>query len=66
MQTCRPKLSDAQKKQLRTCFHLMDGDGSGSIDVEELQEAFELLGLHLKPSEIRVRVLTPEPVQALG
>lgn len=53
MQTSRPKLSDEQKAQLKTCFELMDADGSGAIDADELQDAFELLGLKLSRSEIQ-------------
>ena len=36
----------------------MDADGSGSIDADELQDAFELLGLKLKRPEIKVRAQT--------
>jgi Ca2+-binding EF-hand superfamily protein len=54
LQTCRPKLSDEQKSQLRTCFDLMDADGSGAIDADELQEAFELLGLNYSRAKIQV------------
>jgi hypothetical protein len=35
------------RKQLEECFHLMDQDGSGSIDVDELGAAFKLLGRRL-------------------
>ena len=54
LQTCRPKLTDEQKAQLRTCFDLMDADGSGAIDAEELSEAFELLGMNYSRAEIQV------------
>lgn len=57
LQTCRPKLSDEQKAQLRTCFDLMDADGSGAIDAEELSEAFELLGMNYTRAEIQVTAL---------
>jgi Ca2+-binding EF-hand superfamily protein len=54
MQTTRPKLTDEQKMQLKTCFELMDADGSGAIDADELQDAFQLLGLDFTRSEIKV------------
>ena len=40
----RPKLTDAQKQQLHECFQLMDADGSGAIDAEELGNAFKVGG----------------------
>ena len=33
-----------QKQQMKECFELMDQDGSGAIDAEELGAAFKLLG----------------------
>lgn len=35
-------------QQLTECFGLMDADGSGSIDVDELGAAFKLLGRRLQ------------------
>lgn len=32
----------------------MDADGSGSIDADELSDAFELLGMNLSRAEIQV------------
>lgn len=55
LQSTRPKLSDEQKAQLKTCFELMDSDGSGAIDVEELADAFDLLGLSFTRAEIKAR-----------
>jgi hypothetical protein len=40
--------------QLKTCFELMDADGSGAIDADELQDAFQLLGLNFTRAEIKV------------
>ncbi len=37
----RRKLSDEQKEQLKLCFELMDADGSGAIDDEEMGSAFK-------------------------
>jgi hypothetical protein len=44
LQGVKPKLSDEQKQQMKECFELMDQDGSGAIDAEELGAAFKLLG----------------------
>jgi EF hand len=41
----RPALSKRERRELEECFSLMDADGSGAIDVEEMWEAFQLLGL---------------------
>lgn len=42
LQSLRPKLSDEQQKQLEECFELMDADGSGAIDADELGAAFKV------------------------
>jgi Ca2+-binding EF-hand superfamily protein len=42
MQALRPKLNDEQKQQLEECFELMDADGSGAIDADELGAAFKV------------------------
>lgn len=42
-----PELSKHERVQLQECFALMDGDGSGAIDVNELYSAFKILGLHV-------------------
>jgi hypothetical protein len=41
-QSLRPKLSDEQKRQLEECYELMDADGSGAIDADELGAAFKV------------------------
>lgn len=41
-QALRPKLSEEQKAQLEECFELMDADGSGAIDADELGAAFKV------------------------
>ncbi len=43
-QTSRPKLTDAQRDQLREVFMLMDSSGNGAIDVNELGDALALMG----------------------
>lgn len=40
-QALRPKLSAEQKAQLMECFDLMDADGSGAIDADEMGAAFK-------------------------
>jgi hypothetical protein len=42
LQALRPKLNDEQKQQLEECFELMDADGSGAIDADELGAAFKV------------------------
>lgn len=49
----RPHLTEQQKNELETVFHLMDEDGSGSIDTQELHHAFRLLGFRLSKKEIQ-------------
>lgn len=52
MQTVKPKLSEEQKANLRMCFKMMDADGSGNIDAQELDAAFKLLGLKVSRREV--------------
>ncbi|GLC54002.1 hypothetical protein PLESTB_000813300 [Pleodorina starrii] len=37
---------------MKECFELMDQDGSGAIDAEELGAAFKLLGIRMKRAEL--------------
>jgi len=41
-QALRPKLTAEQKDQLMECFELMDADGSGAIDADEMGAAFKV------------------------
>ena len=52
VQTVKPKLSEEQKANLRMCFKMMDADGSGNIDAQELDAAFKLLGLKVSRREV--------------
>ena len=52
LQTVKPKLTEEQKANLRMCFRMMDADGSGAIDAEELDAAFRLLGLSVSRKEV--------------
>lgn len=38
----KPKLSSEMRQQLEECFELMDTDGSGAVDVDELDAAFKV------------------------
>lgn len=38
----RPHLCKEQKTTLQDCFELIDSDGSGKLDVIELQQVFEV------------------------
>eukprot|EP00798_Chlamydomonas_sp_ICE-L_P016231 gene16231-22397_t len=48
----RSKLTDQQKAELLECFKLMDEDGSGAIDGDELGAAFKLLGMKMTKREV--------------
>eukprot|EP00959_Pyramimonas_sp_CCMP1952_P294842 6166597-Pyramimonas_sp.AAC.1 len=39
------ELSNRQKEELTDCFKLIDADGSGAIDVDEMKKAFTYLGV---------------------
>lgn len=52
LQAVKPKLSEEQKANMRTCFRMMDADGGGTIDAEELGAAFKLLGLGVSCREV--------------
>ncbi|EER13481.1 centrin 3, putative [Perkinsus marinus ATCC 50983] len=47
---------DQERKMLRTYFDALDDDGSGSIDVSELEEVMVALGLAEKPSDVEKMV----------
>lgn len=47
-----PSLTKQERGQLAECFKLMDGDGSGAIDVDELYSAFKILGLHVTKKSV--------------
>eukprot|EP00798_Chlamydomonas_sp_ICE-L_P001550 gene1550-32932_t len=46
------KLTDQQGADFKECFNLMDEDGSGAIDAQELQSAFKLLGINMTRREV--------------
>ena len=48
----RPSLTKQERAQLAECFALMDGDGSGAIDVDELYRAFRVLGLRVTKKSV--------------
>ena len=41
VQTVKPKLTEEQTANLEMCFRMMDADGSGAIDADELDAAFK-------------------------
>merc|ERR1712216_877755 len=45
-------LTDVQKNDLREAFELFDTDGSGAIDIAELNTAMSALGFEPKKGEI--------------
>ena len=42
VQTVKVSLTNAQKQQMRECFHMMDVNNSGGIDARELGSAFQV------------------------
>ena len=40
-------------EEIRAAFKLFDTDGSGAIDIEELQNAMRALGVKMKKKEVR-------------
>lgn len=42
LQTVKPKLTEEQTANLKVCFKMMDADGSGAIDADELHAAFKV------------------------
>ncbi|KAK9828591.1 hypothetical protein WJX72_000922 [[Myrmecia] bisecta] len=48
----RPELSRRERGELEECFRLIDADGSGAIDVDEMFEAFQLLGLRVSKKQV--------------
>jgi len=49
----RPKLTREQRLELMECFELIDEDGSGAIELDELMEAFKLLGVDMTVEEAK-------------
>ena len=45
-------LSSTQKEEIRECFKLLDADGSGALDVDELQMAFKVLSIPMSRNAI--------------
>ncbi|KAK3237802.1 hypothetical protein CYMTET_52150 [Cymbomonas tetramitiformis] len=49
----RPELTTEQVSEMQECFDLIDTDGSGAIDVDELDSAFKVLGMQIKKAEVQ-------------
>ncbi|KAK9823549.1 hypothetical protein WJX72_003656 [[Myrmecia] bisecta] len=46
------KLNPQQKQEIRECFELLDEDGSGALDADELYKAFKMLGMRVTKKSI--------------
>eukprot|EP00210_Caulerpa_lentillifera_P007124 g6816.t1 len=46
------RLTKQERKEIRDCFGVMDEDGSGALDVDELLEAFQQLGIQPRRSAV--------------
>lgn len=40
--TIRPRMTPQQVADMKLCFEMMDEDGSGAIDIDELSQAFKV------------------------
>ncbi len=49
----RPELTRAELDELGECFTMIDADGSGAIDVDELHKAFQMLQLKVSKAKIK-------------
>lgn len=49
---CKHKITERQKADASACFRLMDTDGSGQLDLAEMDAAFKLLGLRLSKRDL--------------
>ena len=49
----RPELTRSELDELEECFVMIDADGSGAIDVDELHKAFKMLQLKVTRSKIK-------------
>ncbi|CAG9467653.1 unnamed protein product [Pedinophyceae sp. YPF-701] len=47
-----PELSEQQRREIEMCFKLLDDDGSGALDADELYDAFKELGFKPKKQDI--------------
>ncbi|TPX61945.1 hypothetical protein PhCBS80983_g00835 [Powellomyces hirtus] len=54
----RSEMSSEQKQAIRDVFNLFDTDGSGDVDVTELQILMRALGLDPKPGEAEILAAT--------
>ena len=45
-------ITKAQREEVEALFNLVDTDGSGEIDEDELEELFALVGVDVSPEEI--------------
>ena len=48
----RKRVTQAQRAEIKECFRLLDADGSGALDVEEVLAGFRVLNIPTKRSEV--------------
>eukprot|EP00736_Rhodelphis_marinus_P012896 Rmarinus@m.15970 len=58
MSSAHPHLSPEELQEFREIFNLVDADGGGTIEAEELQQLMEMLGL--RPSREEVEEMVKE------
>ena len=56
-------LTDQQEMEIEECFEMLDEDGSGALDTDELVKAFNLLGFKVGSSRVLV-LFPPKPRRA--
>ena len=48
----RPELTPEQHEEIKQCFELMDVDGSGTVDVDEVHAAMKLLSISARRCDV--------------
>ena len=43
----KKELTKAEEEEIKTAFNMFDKDGSGNIDLQEMQDAMKTLGVFL-------------------
>lgn len=56
-----PKLTAQQQAEIEECFQMLDSDGSGAIDVDEIIDAFAALGFDIDKTAIEGLMLEMDP-----
>ena len=58
-------ITKAQREEVEALFNLVDTDGSGEIDEDELEELFALVGVDVSPEELSL-IHISEPTDQRG